>query len=713
MNWISLLAVTLGTWTSIPARAAEPGTPPSGANREATVELFRDDFSRFPPGMLSRPLGFINGAIQEYHYLANRGVPLGPWGNSICYMDCWAAGSDDGKPYLDQILPTKGGRMMARLFAPLFVTGEPEWSDYTVEVTMTPKATDDIAGLVFRYHTNRHHYLFSLQEGKARLAIRMPLEDEFRVSRFRELAAADFASKPDQAYRLKVENRGPEIRAYVDDVLVVKATSDELLSGKTGITANVQARFQDFRVTATSEASDAIARTIATRNQDLKELQAQNPQPKLWKKFSTPRFGAGRNMRFGDLDGDGSLDILIAQNIPQTPDDKAVEIGCMTALTSDGRILWQRGEPDPGKGLLTSDTPFQVHDLDGDGKNEVVVASEKKLLVLDGRTGEVLKSADTPRVESYPAVNQKVPDKWPTNVSSADCLAFVDFSGRGHRGEIVVKDRYWNFWVYDSDLKPLWKGQGMTGHYPYAFPGGEGGRDLLAIGYALWDGAGKQLWSADPAFKDHADSIVVGNFSGDPKQPHKAYYCGSDEGFIVINHRGLIERHVRVGHAQAAAVGKFRRDLPGLQFMTVNFWKNPGIVSLFDHEGELLQQEEPHHCGSPMLPVNWRGDGQEFVLLSGNVREGGLLDGSLRRAVIFPDDGHPDLCAEVRDMTGDARDEIVLWDQDRVWIYTQDRPFTGDRIYAPKRNPDCNDSNYRCNLSLPDWKPVSARLGSN
>ena len=30
---------------------------------------------------------------------------------------------------------------------------------------------------------------------------------------------------------------------------------------------------------------------------------------------------------------------------------------------------------------------------------------------------------------------------------------------------------------------------------------------------------------------------------------------------------------------------------------------------------------------------------------------------------------------------------MILWDQERVWIYTQDRPFTGERIYAPVRNP--------------------------
>src|SRR5207302_11350640 len=48
------------------------------------AELFHDDFSRFPPGRLTGPIGELNGAIQEYHYLAHRGVPLGPWASAIC-----------------------------------------------------------------------------------------------------------------------------------------------------------------------------------------------------------------------------------------------------------------------------------------------------------------------------------------------------------------------------------------------------------------------------------------------------------------------------------------------------------------------------------------------------------------------------------------------------------------------------------------------------
>ena len=90
-------------------------------------------------------------------------------------------------------------------------------------------------------------------------------------------------------------------------------------------------------------------------------------------------------------------------------------------------------------------------------------------------------------------------------------------------------------------------------------------------------------------------------------------------------------------------------------------------------------------------------------MLNANVREGGMIDGQLRRVVTLPDDGHPDLAYQVLDVTGDERDEIIVWDADSVWIYTQDRPFTGQRIYKPIRNPLYNESNYRVNISLPNW----------
>jgi rhamnogalacturonan endolyase len=402
-------------------------------------------------------------------------------------------------------------------------------------------------------------------------------------------------------------------------------------------------------------------------------------------------------VRFGDLDGDGQVDMLIAQNIPKVRGDAFDHISALTAVTFDGKVLWQIGRPDPRNTLLTNDTPFQIHDLDGDGKNEVVLVKDFQIQVLEGSTGKVRQQAWMPEA---PKDNKERPYE----LNSGDSMIFLNLSGKKNAQEILLKDRYRSFWVLDQDLRVLWTGTGQTGHYPFPYDFNGDGKDEFIIGYARWNPDGKQAWSLDAQMKDHTDGISAGNYTGDPSARPRVYSCGSDEGLVVISEDGRLVKQVKIGHAQTQSVGRFRPEAKGLQIITANFWRNTGIITLFDADANILAQEELIPGSSHLQPVNWRGDGQEFALLSANVREGGMVDGQLRRVVMFPDDGHPDLAYQVLNVTGDARDEIIVWDENEVWIYTQDRPFTGKRLYAPKRNPMYNDSNYRATVSLPAWQ---------
>jgi len=111
---------------------------------DEVADLIQDDFSRYPPGLLSEPIGQIRPAIQEYHYFAHRGVPLEPWANAIGYLDSWLVGDEDGKPYLEQLFSPDSLGMVTDLFSPLFIVGDPEWTDYTVEVSVRPLSLDDM-----------------------------------------------------------------------------------------------------------------------------------------------------------------------------------------------------------------------------------------------------------------------------------------------------------------------------------------------------------------------------------------------------------------------------------------------------------------------------------------------------------------------------------------------------------------------------------------
>ena len=151
-----------------------------------------------------------------------------PWRNPIVHLDTWAAGDEAGSPYLEQHTVN----LEPQRVTPLFVTGDSEWRDYRVEVSVRPLSLQQEAGLVFRYRTSRHYYRLALEDGaRLRLVVRLPIDQEFRVAAWRELASVPFPYDTKTWYRFEVSTVGDRLRASVDGKLLADVQDRRAPSG--------------------------------------------------------------------------------------------------------------------------------------------------------------------------------------------------------------------------------------------------------------------------------------------------------------------------------------------------------------------------------------------------------------------------------------------------------------------------------------------------
>ena len=650
--------------------------------------LLEDDFSKLEVGMFSAPVG----AHTEYHYLPEA-APKGNW-----TIACFA--TDSGSQQAWHVQTQGSAHIMTQTFDnpkkhthPILIAGDPLWHNYSVSVRFTPESNRVQSGLVFRYRNSRCYYFFGL-DGPEAILKKVRHATGFHQPYETVLTYQKCSWSPGKEYTAIVTVDENHIRAEIAGVVTLQVTDDTYPNGKVGLMADVPTRYSHVKVTVTTKEQECFNILKSKQQRQLDDLRAKNPRPVVWKKIKTDGFGVGRNLRFGDLNGDGQVDVLIGQMVHHGPRDQYSELSCLTAMTFDGNILWQLGQPDPANYHLTNDVGFQIHDIDGDGKNEVVYCMNFEIVVVDGATGKLKYKAPTPA--SKPPAN-----RYPRILG--DCLFFCDFRGTGHPRDIIIKDRYWHFWALNNRLDIMWEGDCRTGHYPYAFDVDGDGHDELAIGYALFDHDGKMLWNLENEIQDHADGVAIVNFLEAEESTPRIFYTASDSGVLITDLHGHVLKHHYIGHAQNPAIANFRPDLPGLEAVTINFWGNQGILHFYDAHGEIYHDCEPNPFGSMCLPINWTGQPGEYFVHSPNVTLGGMFDGWGRCVVTFPDDGHPDMCNAVLDITGDCRDEVVVWDQNEIWVYTQDDNPKDGRLYKPTRNPLYNYSNYQATVSLPGW----------
>jgi hypothetical protein len=689
INWTWLLLLLIGCST------------PSTFDRDDNTLAFCD-FSKLKPGRFG---DFAARGFPEYHYVPRQFTDGWDIVNNRGPEE-WKVLESDGKNSL-YYLGFNVTEWTSGFTYPILCYGDILWKDYTIEVTLTPIDRSDLNGILFRYRDGRHYYLFGLDKDE-RVTLRYrDGEKGFRQDGWHELATGSFQTDPMESYKLRVEGSGNRIRCFIDEHLIFDINDDRYPSGKIGLFATSPIAFHEVCVSATREEKKEYLREKAVRDDELKTLRLGYPQCELWKKIDTRGFGAARAIRLGDLNNDGQLDFLVVQNMPFFGNNYN-RISCLTALDHNGKMMWQSGKPDPEHAWLSYDVAVQIHDLDGDGRTEVILAQDNWIKVLEGLNGKEKTRYPVPSSEILPGETSWNEYKHYYRRDllpylNVDCISFADLRGTGKPQDIIIKDRHTRIWAYTNKFELLWTASANLGHFPFFHDSDNDGRDEVYIGYSKFDPAGKLVWSLDSLLGEHADGIYVGDLtlSGDQE---KVFIGGSDDGVLILDNDGKILKHHRIGHAQTPSVGQFRPDIPGLEFCNINFWGEPGLITLYNSSGEEIINFELIHAGSPVLPVNWRGDGTEFIFLSPNTTEGGLVDGWGRRVVMFPDDGHPDLAWMAHDLTGDPRDELIVWDLESIWIYTQGKPLAGDKVYKPERQPLYNESNYATAHSWPGWE---------
>lgn len=668
-----------------------------------TEILLSDDLS----GLRDGAVYFDVDPYKEFHAVADPpDANADGWRTQIGHWsipkELWFKVTDSsGRGWLESRRPTTAYDNL------LMTKGDRDWHDYVLEadVVLLPAAPDAWGGprgLVFRHVDTQRYYAFALDaDGCFKLLKRV--ESNWDV-----LASSPPVQASEAPTRLHVRVEGSALSCAAPDLGVrLEAVDHEYGSGSVGVIGASPVRIGGLTVSALPGESERLAAVKDASAKMLREKRARYPKPRLWKKIETSGFGGYRTYRFGDLSGDGKTDILLGQRAA----DRTT--ACLTAINLDGEILWQVGKPLADYPRHTGDIPAQIHDVNGDGRNEVVCACGREVQILNGATGEVLNRCPAPEALPVPSYYKEISNHWgglwgdEEERLVIDAIAFADLKGAGRRSDILVKDNYHHISAFDADLNLLWSHLNPQGHYPLPFDVNGDGREEVIAGYSLLSPEGKCLWSL--CLQDHQDAIYAGRLTEDQSGPLRILMSAGEDGLLYMDATGNLGQRV-MGHVQRLGLGKFSAEIPGLQVAICLFHGNPGIISLFDANLRKLWTRELPVAGATLHPVNWDGTGTELIFYTGARPAmgfaGGMLDAAGDLVVEMPDDGGPGETWDIlplEDADGDPRDKIVVWDPERIWIYAPDGALPGGPVYRPLRPPRSCASNYQAYYSHPKW----------
>jgi formylglycine-generating enzyme required for sulfatase activity len=367
---------------------------------------------------------------------------------------------------------------------------------------------------------------------------------------------------------------------------------------------------------------------------------------------------------FGDLNGDGFLDCVIRlrNGNGEMSQDPGVPVQ-LEAFSSFGRSLWRKDVSNHEHCYgSANNVPFNVWDMDGDGKAEIITRYQEGdsvyVCILDGMTGNVKNKTPWPEMATD---NQR---------SSTRIHLSIGYLDGVHPAVITQTGLYENevFVAFDAHLQKMWQ------YNSFAETNGSGGH---TIEVADVDGDGKQevfdgttclnhdgtlRWSI---YRQHPDKVSIHDFL--PERPGLEVYFVVESNahagvYMVDANSGEViwkinrEDDPRWTHAHVGWASDIWEGSPGIECMSNRAGHSDHNYVLFSATGEMITEPFPGYH-----PVEWDGSpARELLIGNGsriakfNGKEAVEIQGSQPNSI--PGTGFK----MVADLYGDFRDELVV-----------------------------------------------------
>lgn len=380
-----------------------------------------------------------------------------------------------------------------------------------------------------------------------------------------------------------------------------------------------------------------------------------------------------------DVDNDGAMELLVTAP------------GYLGAYRTDGRRLWSLrtdirvGGQSESQGLPGHHGPgVAAGDVDGDGATEVIfLTQDSRVHVLAGASGEEKWVATPPVPEGAERWEQVM-------VATFRGLEDQDLLLQATNKDGYRMGRYLAAYAADAlrgGGEALWSTADFVScaHNGARLADLDGdGRDEV-LGATILGPDGKLL--VQIPLRGHVDSVFVGDVV--PERPGLEAVMLEEGGrdgnrvFIVARDAVLVETHHEHREPQNAALGRFDASRPGLQVWCRSRDNEHQKPFVFDNTGQLIARYEMDDVAPEgwtvrgvevIWTIDWTGEPQQLAAAKERHEAGDVclfdpISGEFRLRI-------PERAARlyVADVTGDWREELVVWNGAELHVYENPAP---------------------------------------